>query len=65
MDKEEVLEIITMIADGIDPFGVKVPSKDPPEDNSATITTILFCSLVSALRLFQVPGKISDGKRIF
>ena len=31
MDKEEALEIISMIADGLDPYGEDDPSKNLPE----------------------------------
>ena len=40
MDKEEALEILSMIADGLDPYGEDDPSKNLPEINPVTIRAI-------------------------
>lgn len=58
MDKEEVLEIITMIADGIDPFGVKVPSKDPPEDNPVNMREV--CKAIVSMLDSQARKEIAS-----
>ncbi len=47
MDKEEALEIISMIADGLDPYGEKESSKDPPEINPVTMRAV--CSVLVSL----------------
>lgn len=40
MDKEKALEIISMIANGIDPYGEKEPSKNLPEYNPVTMRAV-------------------------
>ncbi len=47
MDKEEALEIISMIADGLDPYGEKEASKNLPEINPVTMRAV--CSVLVSL----------------
>jgi transcriptional regulator with PAS, ATPase and Fis domain len=47
MDKEAALKIISMIADGMDPYGEKDPSKDLPEINPVTMRAV--CSALVSL----------------
>jgi len=47
MNKQEALEIICMIADGLNPYNEKDPIKNLPEYNPATIRAI--CTAISSL----------------
>jgi hypothetical protein len=47
MDKEEALRIISMIADGLDPFGEENPSIDLPEKNPVTMRAV--CTAIISL----------------
>ena len=64
MDKEEALEIISMIADGIDPFGEKDPLTNIPENNPVTIRAlcIAITSLLSENDRMQLRSKYRTKK---
>jgi transcriptional regulator with PAS, ATPase and Fis domain len=47
MNKEEALEIISMISDGLDPYGEKEPSIDLPENNPVTMRAV--CMAITSL----------------
>ena len=47
MDKQEALEIISMIVDGMDPYDEEDPSKIPPETNPITVRAL--CAAVASL----------------
>ena len=51
MKKEEALKIIGMIADGLDPYGEKDPSKSLPETNPVTMRA--FCTAIMPLLTIQ------------
>jgi DNA-binding NtrC family response regulator len=47
MDKQEALEIISMIVDGMDPYHEENPSKNLPETNPVTVRAL--CAAVASL----------------
>jgi DNA-binding NtrC family response regulator len=47
MDKEVALKIISMIVDGLDPYGEEDPSKNLPEDNPVTMRAV--CTAIISL----------------
>jgi transcriptional regulator with PAS, ATPase and Fis domain len=47
MDKEEALEIISMIADGLDPYDEGDPTKELPENNPVTMRAV--CTAIVSL----------------
>ena len=49
MDKQEALKIISMIADGLNPYNENNPTENPPELNPITIRA-LCCALASLIR---------------
>lgn len=61
MDKEDALEIISMIADGLDPYGEHDPSEDLPENNPITIRAIC-TALASLLSKYDKEELISKYK---
>jgi len=58
MDKQEALEIICMISEGLNPYLNKDPVKNPPELNPATIRAI--CTAISHLLSSKDQDELKD-----
>jgi DNA-binding NtrC family response regulator len=59
MDKQEALEIISMVIDGIDPYDEEDPSKNPPETNPVTVRAL--CAAVASLMRLQDREEFAGG----
>ncbi len=62
MNKQEALEILGMIVDGLDPYGEENPQKNPPEFNPVTIHAL--CAAVVSLMNQQKREELAEGYQI-